>query len=421
MRFGIAVLTVLMMGSVFAQQPRITRTEIRRMIAEIGDENREAKIQELYEKYGKPMRERLRKARYRPGRVGENGKIFIFKKTPQRDLKIYIDFPPGWKKTDRRPAIVFWHGGGFTQGTADQFVSQCEYFAKRGMVCARPEYRIADVDEVLPHLALEDGISAMRWFKSRAAELGIDPDKVVAGGGSAGGCQAAVMGTVDAEKMAELGFVGEEDDQSISPQPAAMILYNPFVDFFEPENDRHIEEECLMMGKDPRQMEPVLHVLSAIEHVDRDTPPNIIMFGTKDAFYPQQIRWITKCRRLGVNVKDFVYKGEVHSWYNNSPHLEYTTRNANDFLISIGLLKPEPEVELPHRRINPNRAQIQESKYQQKRDWDDTPRYRDYIDQHNIKLIPYKHYERDQPDATPQLSVVFALCHSVRGGSEDAP
>ncbi|MCP5118021.1 MAG: alpha/beta hydrolase [bacterium] len=392
---NLGVLTGLLLGALHAQQPRVTRADVRRMLAEIGDENREARIQELYEKYGKPMRERLRKARYRDGKAGENTKVFVFKKTPQRDLKIYIDFPPGWKKTDRRSSIVFWHGGGFTQGSADQFLNQCQYFTKRGMVCARPEYRIADVDDVLPHRGLEDGISAMRWFKGRAAEFGIDADKVVAGGGSAGGCQAAVMGTVDAKKMAELEFVGEEDHRSISPRPAAMLLYNPFVDFFEPENARHVEEESLMMGQDPRKLKPVFHTLSAIEHVSENTPPNIILFGTRDAFYPQQIRWIVECRRLGVNVRDYVYKGEVHSWYNNSPHLEYTTRNVDDFLVSIGLLDPEPRVELPHRRISPNRTAIQQDKYSKKKDWDEAPKYRRYIQQHQIKLIPYKHYERN--------------------------
>jgi hypothetical protein len=119
------------------------------------------------------------------------------------------------------------------------------------------------------------------------------------------------------------------------------------------------------------------------------------MFGTKDAFYPQQIRWIVKCRRLGVTVTDYVYKGEVHSWFGNSPHLEYTTKNVDEFLVSVGLLDTEPKVELPHRRINPNRARIQEDKYSGKRDWDETPKYRDYIEKHNIKLIPYKHYEQD--------------------------
>ena len=77
------------------------------------------------------------------------------------------------------------------------------------------------------------------------------------------------------------------------------------------------------------------------------------MFGTKDAFYPQQIRWIVKCRQLGVTCNDYVYKGEVHSWYNNSPHLEYTTQNVDKFLVEIGLLQETPKVEFPPQTDSP--------------------------------------------------------------------
>jgi len=148
-----------------------------------------------------------------------------------------------------------------------------------------------------------------------------------------------------------------------------------------------------MNGRDPADMEELYHLGSPIEHVNEDTPPNIILFGTRDAFYPQQIRWIVKCRKLGLTIHDYVYKGEVHSWYNNSPHLEYTTENVDKFLVDIGLLKEEPKAELPHKVINPNRAKIQEDKYARKTDWDEQERFQRYIKQHNIKLIPYKHYE----------------------------
>lgn len=386
-----------------ARTKRPTRAQIRRMIKDLNglpSEQRKAKIKEFYEKYGRPMRQALTKAKYQPGKTDENTKVFVFKNVPGRGLKIYVDFPPDWKKTDRRSpqgvprtAIVFWHGGGFTQGGASQFYAQAKYFNQRGMVVARPEYRVRDIDGTMPHKALEDAISAMRWFKQRADEFGIDPDRIAVGGGSAGGHLSAAMGTVDAKALAAMGHVGAEDEQSISIRPCAMVLFNPFVDFFEPLNERHLEEECLMNGRDPADMEKLYHLGSPIEHVSRNTPPNIILFGTKDAFYPQQIRWIVKCRELGLTIHDYVYKGEVHSWYNNSPHLEYTTENVDKFLVEIGLLKEEPKVELPHKVINPNRAKIQEDQYAKKTDWDEQERFQRYIKQHNIRLIPYKHYE----------------------------
>jgi acetyl esterase len=373
-----------------------SRAEIRRMIRELDSlapDVRKARIREIYEKYGKPMLARAHKTRYQSGRIDGNTKVFDFKQVPERTLKIYVRFPDDWKETDRRPAIVFWHGGGFTQGGANQFYAQAEYFNARGMVAAQPEYRIRDVDGTLPHRGIEDAISAMRWFRKRAEEFGVDADRIAVGGGSAGGCIASVLGTADAETLAKLGCIGPEDDPSIPFRPCAMLLYNPFVDFFEPLNDRHMEEECLMLGEDPIELTPLYHEISAIERLTKDSPPNIIMFGTRDAFYPQSIRWIVKCRELGVKCHDYVYKGEVHSWFNNSPHIEYTTENVDKFLVEIGLLSEEPKVELPHKEINPNRLGIQQQKYAKKTDWDEQERFQRYVKEHNIKVIPYKHYE----------------------------
>ena len=388
-----AAAIALLAALALAAQP-VTRMQLREMVRNLGDENREARLQEIYTKYAKPMRERLRKAQYRPGGENRHTKTFVFKETPTRDLKIYIDFPPGWEPTDKRAALVLWHGGGFTQGSASQFLRQCDYFTKRGMVCARPEYRVSDLDDALPHIAIEDGVSAMRWLKSRDREFGIDAERIAVGGGSAGGSMASVIGTLDTRQFAEAGFIGEGEDPNLSVKPAAMILYNPFVDFFEPLNARHIEEEMAMMGRDPREFEDLYHLISAIEQLDEESPPNIIMFGTRDAFYPQQIRWIAKSREMGLLTHDYVYKGEVHSWYNNSPHIEYTTANVDKFLQEVGLLGPEPQVELPHKRINPNRLAIQESKYADKTDWDEQQRFQRFVREHEIELIPYKHYEK---------------------------
>jgi len=380
----------------FDRRPR--PQQIRDWINNLPQEDRQQAIAAFYEQIGKPYLDRTRKQRvYKPPGIKDaDTRKFVFKQTPQRDLKLFVDYPADWQVSDGRPALVFWHGGGFTQGNAGHFYFQANYFSQRGAVCFRPEYRIRDVDNTLPIYAVEDGISAVRWIKERASEFGIDPKHVAVGGGSAGGCMASAVGTVDAQKMAELGFVGKEDNRAIDIKIAAMILYNPFVDFFEPTSPRQIEEECLFLGQDPDDFRAALHTISGLENLTAQSPPSIILFGTRDAFYVQQLRWIVRCRELGLTCRDYVYKGEVHGWYNHSPHLEYTTRNVNEFLIDIGFLSRKPEVELPHKQISPSRARIQETKYSGKKDWDELPRYRRYLEEHKIELIPFKPYEKKQ-------------------------
>jgi len=387
----------------FGERPK--GKEIREWINGLPRDGRAEAVATFYEKYGKPFLDRTRNQReYVAPRISDSDtKEFVFKVTPQRELKVFVDYPSDWKADDNRPAIVLWHGGGFTQGDAGQFFLQANFFTERGAVCFRPEYRIRDVDGTLPVYAVEDGISAVRWIKENAARFGIDVNRVAVGGGSAGGCMAAAVATVNAKKFAELGFVGKDDNQEIDTRVSAMLLYNPFLDFFEPTHPRQVEEECLYLGKDPEDYREALHAISAIENVTRHSAPNIIMFGTRDAFYVSSLRWVVKCREVGAICRDYVYHREVHSWYNNSPHLEYTTRNVNEFLIDIGFLKRDPEIELPGKPINAGRSEIQNSKYAVKNDWEDVPEYRRYREEHSIKLIPFKHYEKAEVHLSRRL------------------
>ena len=118
-------------------------------------------------------------------------KSFIYKKTKQADLAIIVHYPPGWKETDKRPGIVFFFGGGFQFGSVSQFVPQAAYFASRGMVAARADYRVKSRHGVEPDACVEDAKSAIRWLRQNAAKLGIDSNRIVASGSSSGGYLAA--------------------------------------------------------------------------------------------------------------------------------------------------------------------------------------------------------------------------------------
>jgi len=125
-------------------------------------------------------------------------------------LRAWIFEPAGHSADDRRPAIVFFFGGGWVGGTPKQFYPHCRDLAELGMVAISAEYRIKSKHGTTPMACVEDGKSAVRYLRANANQLGIDPDRIVSGGGSAGGHVAACTGVLE-------GYEAEAEDRSAPP------------------------------------------------------------------------------------------------------------------------------------------------------------------------------------------------------------
>ncbi len=94
----------------------------------------------------------------------------------------------------RRPsgALLWLHGGGYVAGTAAGSTAYCSTVAARlGIPVYAVDYRLAP-EHPFP-AALDDAYAALRWLRSRAGDLGVDPDRIAVGGASAGGGLAAAL------------------------------------------------------------------------------------------------------------------------------------------------------------------------------------------------------------------------------------
>ncbi len=90
------------------------------------------------------------------------------------------------------PAIVWFHGGGFVLGDLETAEPTARSLALRtGATVVCVDYRLAP-EHVIDD-AYQDGLDAISWVRSHAAELAIDPDRIAVGGDSAGGNIAAVV------------------------------------------------------------------------------------------------------------------------------------------------------------------------------------------------------------------------------------
>jgi acetyl esterase/lipase len=95
------------------------------------------------------------------------------------------------------PAMLMIHGGGWYQGSRTQQAAACEMVAQTGVVAIPVDYRLlsAELSKKWP-LQFNDVQLAMRWVRSHAAELGIDPNHICAEGDSAGGQLALMLDVV---------------------------------------------------------------------------------------------------------------------------------------------------------------------------------------------------------------------------------
>ena len=256
-------------------------------------------------------------------------KTFTFKTIGQRELKLYCHFPPDWKAGDKRPVIVFFFGGGWKGGRVGQFEAQADYLAGRGLVAARADYRVKSRDGVTPDKCVEDARSAVRWIRKNAQRLGIDPERLISSGGSAGGHLAAC--TMIADSVDD-----EDDDLTISTVPQAMVLFNPVLDF------THERMITRLEGNDQlaRKISPTLHL-------DKDSPPAVIFFGSNDRLKVFGDEYWAKAEKLGVRADKYIAEGQGHGFFNRSPWLERTLIVADKFLASLGFLEGEPTIEPP--------------------------------------------------------------------------
>ncbi|MDO8545470.1 MAG: alpha/beta hydrolase [Opitutaceae bacterium] len=265
-------------------------------------------------------------SKFQPSRPPD--RVLVFKSTPQGELKLNFYFPPGWAATDRRPAMVFWFGGGFNHGTPSQFFWQADYFASRGLVAVCPEYRIKGTHGTLIDKCVEDARSAMRWVKGHARELGVAADKVIASGGSAGGTLSLMMALPE-------GPDSKDDDLSISPHPCAMVLFNPAV------GDRVLR----VIAKDGAEPTSVNAQIAALDTPQKGEPPAIFFFGSEDKEFLDVSREF--CRRAqaqGSRCEVWIADKNRHGFFNGPPWHEATARKADEFLASLGYLQGPPKI-----------------------------------------------------------------------------
>ncbi len=251
----------------------------------------------------------------------------LYRRVGEVELKIWI---LGRSEGEARPAAVFFFGGGWTGGTPGQFQKQAELLVSRGMVVLLADYRVKSRHNVDVPACVADAKAAMRWTRANAQRLGIDPQRIAAGGGSAGGHLAAAT--------AVLPGLEDGDNLKVSSKPNALLLFNPVLvlaagESLDPGLSKALTER---LGGDPKAMSP-------FHHLTRNAPPTIIFHGKADTTVPYRTVGAYQQKAVSLGAKCILegYEGQIHGFFNygRGEYYAKTTERMVEFLRSLGYVK----------------------------------------------------------------------------------
>lgn len=250
-------------------------------------------------------------------------KSYTYKQTDQGEMTLKVHFPSDWASDDKRSLIVFFFGGGWVEGSMEQFHWQADYFAQRGLVAARVDYRVDSRHGTSPKQAVEDGHDALVWLQEHAAELGINPAQVIAAGGSAGGHIAACTALCSYPNGAH---------------PAALVLLNPVLD---------LTNASQALEFSTRELELINEIgkeasaeLSPNLNINQRTPPTLIVIGSNDPLMVQAIDYRNRAIEVGVPVKLKVAQQQGHGFFNKEPWRSAVVHLIDAYLIETHLATP---------------------------------------------------------------------------------
>ena len=258
----------------------------------------------------------------------------IYKRTPQGELAMFVHLPKGWRPTDDRAVIVLFFGGGFRTGNVGEFIRHARYFASRGMVATRPEYRVKDRHGVMPDRCIEDGKSAIRWLRDNCDKCGIDPNRIAACGHSAGGHIAAATYSAP-------GFEAEGENVAISAKPNLLVLFNSSLDCTVSCNYvSYLGSRDLAVRLSPNK------------NLTDSFPPTILFYGSRDPRHlTQGIDFLYAAKQLNCTARLYTAEGESHDFSKSSPWFERTLYLTDQFLTEHGYLEGAPTIKLPEDGI----------------------------------------------------------------------
>ena len=230
----------------------------------------------------------------------------------QADPQQVMDIVRPKDTSQRHPAVLCVHGGGFRAGSRKGYLAQCVRLAQHGYVAATADYRLAPAAQF--PAAVHDVKAAVRYLRANASKLTIDPDRIGTTGGSAGGHLVLFLGLTGG--MPQFEGDGPNRDQS--------SRVNCVVDYYGPSDftksyGRSVDAADvlpLFLGGDLNHAR-LRHIqASPLNWVTPDAAPTLAIQGTKDRYvgYEQSVWIIDRLLAAGVEAELETIAGADHGF-----------------------------------------------------------------------------------------------------------
>ncbi|HWL44417.1 MAG TPA: alpha/beta hydrolase [Ilumatobacter sp.] len=232
---------------------------------------------------------------------------------------------------ERRPGVLFLHGGGWAGGHTAKHVRNANRLAAQGLVTATATYRLSH--QAPWPAALEDAKCAVRWMRASAPELGLDPDRLVVAGDSAGGHLAAMIALTPGR------FEGSGGHPDHSSAVAGAFCWYPVTDLRLPgvADSPLVDLTVHFLGADPQQ---AVAEASPISWIHPGAPPIHSVVGDADRTTPRAMVADFHARLDAARVPNrlTVVAGADHAFDLLPEHHARCARLLDDLLVDVGVL-----------------------------------------------------------------------------------
>ena len=250
---------------------------------------------------------------------------FVYTTRDAEPVRLFVVKPEKWKATDRRSALMFFFGGGWTTGTPANSIYWAKLAASLGMVGIAPDYRTKGRNDTSPLEAVADGRAALHWVQEHADELGLDPARIVVGGNSTGGHVALWTAITKAPP-------GSTEAESPRLKPAALILFST------------VSDTSTLSGYTPQRFGEHAMALSPVHQLDAQMPPVLAFHGDADKLVPlrQALALREKLLAAGNACELHIVPGGGHNFGNEVPEWKEKSRELMiEFMRRQGLVTPK--------------------------------------------------------------------------------